>query len=76
MKKIYDGYFEVVKQVSNYTVKFKISYINPICAEIFSHPIGAGGGSRMTPPPLISGHSGHKETNLKANDQVLQENKL
>ena len=34
-----------------------------------------GGGSRMT-PPLISGHSGHKETNQKANDQVLQENKL
>ena len=25
-------------------------YINPICAEIFSHPIGAGGGSYMTPP--------------------------
>ena len=23
--------------------------------------------------PLISGHSGHKGTNLKANDQVLQE---
>ena len=37
--------------------------LNPICAEIFSYPIGAGGGgSRMT-PPLISGHSGHKETN-------------
>ena len=36
--------------------------VNPICAEIFSHPIGAGGGSRMT-PPLISGHSGHKGTN-------------
>ena len=30
---------------------------NPICAEIFSHPIGAGGGgSRMTPPlsPVIA----------------------
>ena len=23
---------------------------NPIRAEIFSHPIGAGGGSYMTPP--------------------------
>ena len=29
---------------------------NPICAEIFSHPIGAGGGSYMTPPlsPVIA----------------------
>ena len=35
---------------------FKYSYLsdlkelNPIRAEIFSHPIGAGGGSYMTPP--------------------------
>ena len=30
--------------------------LNPICAEIFSHPIGAGGGSYMTPPlsPVIA----------------------
>ena len=35
---------------------------NPICAEIFSHPIGAGGGV-IYDPPLISGHSGHRGTN-------------
>ena len=26
--------------------------LNPICAEIFSHPIGAGGGVTYDPPPL------------------------
>ena len=26
----------------------------------------------MTPPPLISGHRGHRGTNQKANDQVIK----
>ena len=48
--------------------------LNPNCAEILSHLVHAkgGGGSYMT-PRLISGHSGHRGTNYKANDQVLKE---
>ena len=36
-----------------YTWSGDIFFINPICAEIFSHPIGAGGGSHLTPPPYL-----------------------
>ena len=66
ISKIFLKILSYVKQKNTNQDKFVNKYffflINPICAEIFSHPIGAGGGSHMT-PPLISGHSGHKETN-------------